>query len=423
MTAALSGDGAAQWVDAGAAEHLLEDMLRFDTPSGAEYPMAYWLAAWAQAHGLVGMVDEVGNTIVTLAATVPDPQPPIILLGHADTVPGHIDVRRDGQRLYGRGAVDAKGPLAAFLAATAHARQLTERVRDIVVIGAVEEEIATSRGARHVVARYAPAFVVIGEPSGVDAITIGYKGRLLATIRVERSVAHTARPEASASASAVEIWNAIVAHADRWNQTQRSLSAEPLADTPVHAANQLPGTAFTLLQPSLRWIRSASDGFREWCTLEVGYRLPPGYEPEDLMAELREMLHSATGTLTGKAATDRRDAIGARAAMTGATTITFRGAERAFQSPRTGRLPTVFAHAIRATSPDTARHTVFQRKTGTSDMNVVGPIWQCPIIAYGPGDAALDHTPDEHIDLADFARGVAVLDRALARLVAPNGAC
>jgi len=48
-------------------------------------------------------------------------------------------------------------------------------------------------------------------------------------------------------------------------------------------------------------------------------------------------------------------------------------------------------------------------KTGTSDMNIAAPAWGCPILAYGPGDSALDHTPDEHIDLDEYLRAVRVL--------------
>ena len=49
-------------------------------------------------------------------------------------------------------------------------------------------------------------------------------------------------------------------------------------------------------------------------------------------------------------------------------------------------------------------------------MNVVGPRWQCPIVAYGPGDSLLDHTPDEHIVLDDYLRAIGVLRAALRRL-------
>jgi len=46
-------------------------------------------------------------------------------------------------------------------------------------------------------------------------------------------------------------------------------------------------------------------------------------------------------------------------------------------------------------------------------MNVVGPAWGCPIAAYGPGNSALDHTPEEYIDLAEFQRGIRVLTTTL----------
>jgi LysW-gamma-L-lysine carboxypeptidase len=46
-------------------------------------------------------------------------------------------------------------------------------------------------------------------------------------------------------------------------------------------------------------------------------------------------------------------------------------------------------------------------------MNVVGPIWRCPILAYGPGDSALDHTPNEHVDIAEYLRAVDILATAL----------
>ena len=61
----------------------------------------------------------------------------------------------------------------------------------------------------------------------------------------------------------------------------------------------------------------------------------------------------------------------------------------------------------------TPRTTV---KLGTSDMNVVGPVWQCPILAYGPGDSSLDHTPEEHIVLDDYLRAIRVLTEVLVAL-------
>ena len=46
-------------------------------------------------------------------------------------------------------------------------------------------------------------------------------------------------------------------------------------------------------------------------------------------------------------------------------------------------------------------------------MNVVGPVWGCPILAYGPGDSSLDHTPEERLDLAEYERAIEVLRQVL----------
>jgi LysW-gamma-L-lysine carboxypeptidase len=62
---------------------------------------------------------------------------------------------------------------------------------------------------------------------------------------------------------------------------------------------------------------------------------------------------------------------------------------------------------------DSAQKLGFVLKTGTSDMNVVAPVWRCPIVAYGPGDSALDHTPNEHLDLDEYWKAVNVLENVL----------
>jgi LysW-gamma-L-lysine carboxypeptidase len=58
----------------------------------------------------------------------------------------------------------------------------------------------------------------------------------------------------------------------------------------------------------------------------------------------------------------------------------------------------------------------FVYKTGTADLNIVAPVWQCPSVVYGPGDSSLDHTPNEHIELDDYEKAVNVLAEALSRL-------
>src|SRR5258708_28197838 len=156
-------------------------------------------------------VDDAGNAVGILG----DGAQEIILLGHIDTVPGYIKVEsRDGQ-LYGRGSVDAKGPLATFAAAAAAVgRQPGWR---IVVIGAVEEEAASSKGARYAATQYQPALCVIGEPSQWDRVTLVYKGRSLLDYHVSRSMSHTAGPARTAPEQAVAYWNAVQAEINTIN--------------------------------------------------------------------------------------------------------------------------------------------------------------------------------------------------------------
>ena len=46
-------------------------------------------------------------------------------------------------------------------------------------------------------------------------------------------------------------------------------------------------------------------------------------------------------------------------------------------------------------------------------MNVVAPQWNCPLLAYGPGDSSLDHTPNEHIEIEEYGMAIEVLESVL----------
>lgn len=294
----------------------------------------------------------------------------VLLLGHLDTVPGFIPLRWEGDRLFGRGAVDAKGPLAAFCAAAARVGRCSGR--QVVVVGAVEEEAATSKGARALLDRYAPRAVVIGEPSGWDRLTVGYKGRLLVDLDLQGEVGHTAGPGDGLSEAAVAFWQRIRGQADQWNEGRTRL--------------------FQQLDPSLRSMNSSSDGFVERVKLTVGLRIPPGFDVETFKERLSTQ---AEVLFDGPAAA-----------------VSFRGQEPPFRASRATPLARAFLGAIRSQGGEPC----FTVKTGTSDMNVVGPVWACPILAYGPGDSSLDHTPREHILLPEYLRSIRVLEEVLRKL-------
>jgi LysW-gamma-L-lysine carboxypeptidase len=49
-------------------------------------------------------------------------------------------------------------------------------------------------------------------------------------------------------------------------------------------------------------------------------------------------------------------------------------------------------------------------------MNIVAPHWKVPMVAYGPGDSTLDHTPNEHVEIPEFLKAIEALRIALTRL-------
>ncbi len=343
-----------------AAEQLLHDLVAVPSFSHHETDAVHLLVNWMQTHGYdQAYVDAAGNAV----GIIGDGEQAIVLLGHIDTFPGSPPVRLEGRLLYGRGAVDAKGPLATFAVAALKANRPANT--RLIVIGAVEEEAATSKGARYAATQFRPAACIIGEPSNWDRITLGYKGRLLLEWSWTGPLAHSAGPTLSPAEQAIAYWNRVLDYTNGINAGRTGL--------------------FDQLDPSLRNINTHLDGAYGQAHMTIGFRLPPGISPEEIIAALPP---------------------------TDGATIRAYGQEQAFAADRDTPVSRALRGAIRAGDGQPR----FLYKTGTADMNVVGPVWNCPIVAYGPGDSNLDHTPDEHIDLDEYLRAIGVLVSALERL-------
>jgi LysW-gamma-L-lysine carboxypeptidase len=367
---------------------LLEALVSIPSPSGEERAAAGWLVDWMNAHGFAATVDAVGNAVGHRGSGARR----ILLLSHIDTFPGQLPVHRNDDTLTGRGTVDAKGALCAFAAAAAAVEVADDW--QISVVGAVEEEAASSRGARHLLAGWnAPEVCIIGEPSGWDRITLGYKGRLMVDLRWRAPFSHSAGRGALPAEQAVAVWNAVVAYCDT-HSASRCLGGHD-------AAGQSPAT-FDRLDASLRHIATRDDG--AWCEVDmtIGLRLPPHVTPTSVAVAIQRTVERCGLNLTTGWGDDRP--VGDR--------IVFYAPEVAYRSDKNTALVRACLAGIRAIGGQPR----FVVKTGTSDMNVVGPVWNVPIVAYGPGDSALDHTPDEHISLAEYLRSIAVLRHALVAL-------
>ncbi|HDJ83723.1 MAG TPA: M20/M25/M40 family metallo-hydrolase, partial [Desulfurococcaceae archaeon] len=136
-------------------------------------------------------IDSVGN----LVAKIGRGSCRILLISHIDTVEGYIQPGFDGYRFYGRGAVDAKGPLAAMLIATSLARRYIDFDKTSVhVIAAVGEE-GPSHGAKHLIdigVKYDS--VIVGEPTNLVNVVIGCRGNCRVVIECQGSGGHSSSP-------------------------------------------------------------------------------------------------------------------------------------------------------------------------------------------------------------------------------------
>jgi len=353
------------------ARELLETLVSTPSPTPEEGECAAALAAFFESHGREVFLDEVGN----VRAPADDS---VLYTSHVDTVPGDIPVRIEegdrGPELWGRGSVDAKGPLAALAVAAVRT--------GVSFVGVVGEEV-DSRGARHLVEeRAAPDAVVNGEPSGADGITLGYRGMLSGTYLCTSESGHTSRPENNAIQDAIGWWSAVE---DRFDTDEYGVAPSEQRDE-AGDAGEVP--VFERVTPKPVSIEGgvSDDGLAVETTLDVQLRVPPRYSTEDIADLAAAELEAGTVTWT--------DSV-----------------EPTMQSPRTP-VARAFRVAIREAGGDPR----LLRKTGTADMNVYAGAWDCPMATYGPGDSDLDHAPNEHLELHELDRAVAVLEAVAAAL-------
>lgn len=336
------------------------------SPTGHEGEVGRWLVEHMRNLGACqAFVDPVGNAVGIWGEGPHE----VVLLGHMDTVPGEIPVRvetRNGRSvLFGRGTVDAKGPLAAMvdaaalLGARSHWR--------LIVIGAVDEE-GDSRGARYVVNHYRPRFAIIGEPSRWHRVTLGYKGSAWARLRVAQDMAHAAGPRGTAADALLDLWCILRQAQEAFNQGRERV--------------------FDQLQLSVRALGMAEDGFCQQAWMYLAARLPQDLPPEAWYRWVEGRLPEAISL----------DRLGFPIP--------------AYVASRNTPLVRAFLTAIRRQG----QRPGLVYKSGTADLNIVAPVWGCPAVAYGPGDSALDHTPNEHLELEEYRRAVAVLYQVLEQL-------
>ncbi|MGD6851056.1 MAG: M20/M25/M40 family metallo-hydrolase [Candidatus Bathyarchaeia archaeon] len=347
------------------------------SPSGQEQSIANFLAQRMEKLGFEVGVDAINNVI----GVVGEGEPVILLCGHMDTVAGHMPLRVEEGKIYARGAVDAKGPLAAMVMAALAASKEPNFQGKILVAAVVEEE-ATSKGVRHLITQGIKAdYAIFGEPSGVENVTIGYKGQIQLKVTITTETGHASTPWVydNALEKAYELWEQI-----RMQSSYPSLdpSVSPYKAVTACLVRLVGGEATSVIP------------FEAEMNLDI--RIPIQFSTAKVNEQLNKIIakyQEANPKITVKHQV--MDTV------------------EPFEVDKSSPLVHVMSSSVRKVlgKPATLLH-----KTGTGDMNILGKSMNLPIVTYGPGDSHLDHTIDEHIEISEYLQAIEVYKETILKL-------
>lgn len=266
---------------------ILDRLVAFPSVAGRpNADIAGWIAAYLAEHGtqvtvLPGPEGDRSNLFATIG---PADIPGYILSGHMDVVPAGepqwssapFALRREDERLYGRGTTDMKGFLAAVLAAVPTLAGLP-LARPIHLAFSYDEEVGC-RGVPHLIARLPelcakPLGVIVGEPTGMRAVR-GHKGKAAARATIKGRSGHSSRPDLGL--------NAIHAMSDALSAAVTE--AERLTHGPFNSAFEPP---YSSLQAGVVAGGQSVNIIPDTCTLDLEARAIPGVDPVSLLAPVK----------------------------------------------------------------------------------------------------------------------------------------
>lgn len=355
----------------------LRRMLEVYSPSGREEQVARLIIDEMRSLGFRNVrMNSAGNVYGEIGSGFPS----ILLCGHMDTVPGKIPVKLKGDRLYGRGAVDAKSPLAAMIWAAASLKPDIQRLGRIIVAGVVEEE-RNARGIRQLLHEdFDVKCAIFGEPSGLKNITFAYRGRIYMRMICKTRTGHVGAQHMFRNAieEAFDLWGCIK------NACQKY---------------QSPYGIFYSLTPSLIRIssRRSTGGIPDRCLLEIDLRTPPKIRSA-------EAIRLANSIIEGFEA--KNDSV--------SISLRVKDIVEPFVAKRDTFLMKALSESIREVTGEQAK---FLRKTGTGDMNIFGTNRKIPVATYGPGDSSLSHTICEYIKIPEYLKSIEVYKRTVKKVL------
>lgn len=176
---------------------LTKRLIRISSLTGQEAGMYEYLSRVLSKHGFRSRAIWTAKGRPNLLAY--DREPKILFCSHLDTVPPYVGLREDKRYLYGRGACDTKGVIAAQIAAAIDLR--AEGHRDIGFLYVVGEEV-DHQGAIDVAKKYPfkkAKAIIVGEPTE-NRLAVATKGIVKVILKSKGKAAHSAYPKLGKSA-------------------------------------------------------------------------------------------------------------------------------------------------------------------------------------------------------------------------------
>lgn len=352
----------------------------------------------------------------TLASIKGDRPGPVVLFdGHIDTVPVEDETAWTyppfagdihGNRLYGRGASDMKGALAAMtVGAVQFARQTKKKFAGTLYIAAVvHEECFEGVAARAISQAIRPDYVIIGEASGLD-LKVGQRGRAEIVLESKGKSCHSANPEKGV--------NAVY-------KMCKAIACLQQVPAPVH-----PVLGKGILE--LTDIKSSpypgASVVPDYCRATYDRRLLTGETKESVLAPLKQALHTLMEQ-DGEASYRLSYAVGRERCYTGADIE----GERFFPGWLYDKQADFVQAAADAMKQAGFTPAIRQYNFCTNGSHYAGEA-HIPTIGLGPSREDLAHTVDEYIELSQLTGAVtcyvAVMGALLQERFLPGkgGAC
>jgi acetylornithine deacetylase len=269
-----------------AVETLVSQLVAIDSinpdlvPGGAgEAAIAHFVANWLLDAGFEVTLDEPapGRPSVVGIARGSGGGRSLMLNAHLDTVgvagmEHPHEPRVEGNRLYGRGAYDMKGGLAAIMLAAAEAKQ--RGLRGDVIVTAVSDEEFASLGTDSIVLRWHADAAIVTEPTALD-LCLAHKGFVWLEVEVTGKAAHGSRPDLGVDAI-VQMGKVLVGI----EQVQKTLESRPAHPLLGHGS----------LHASLITGGQELSSYPERCVLGIERRTLPEETPDIVLAEIQRIL-------------------------------------------------------------------------------------------------------------------------------------